>query len=69
MTKEEFIERFVARMLKASNAACPDGKFTDGSSIEEYARQTAPTYWDDEGQRDDGPEDCADADISYWEPE
>lgn len=69
MDREAFIDRFVAHMLKASKAGCPDGKFTDGSGIEEYAKQTAGTYWDEESQRADGPEDCAEADISYWEPE
>lgn len=61
MEKDEFIERFIAYMLKAAGP-----KFDDGESIEDYARETAPTYWDDPSQREDGPEDCAAADMSYW---
>jgi hypothetical protein len=26
----------------------------------------APSYFDDPMMRDEGPEECADADISYW---
>ena len=57
----EFVERFVAHMLKVGGQ-----KFDDGTSIEEYARMTGPTYWEDEEQRSWGPEECADADMSYW---
>lgn len=60
-TKEEFIERFVAAMLRVAD------KFDDGSPIEPYARATAETYWDEPDQRAEGPEECAWPDISYWE--
>ena len=59
MTKEEFCRRFKAQML----AAVPGATF----DVAAYADETAPTYWEDEGQRADGPEECAAADISYWE--
>lgn len=58
--KEEFVRRFKAQMLKAAT------RFDDGSSVAEYADMTAPTYWDDPDQRAEGPEECADADVSYW---
>lgn len=61
ITRDEFIERFVARMLRAGPA------FADGSSIEEYAREVAPTYWGEESQREDGPESCAEGDMDCWE--
>lgn len=61
ISKEEFCRRFKARML-----ACAGEKFDDGTSIAEYAEETAPNYYDDPDQRSDGPEECADADISYW---
>ncbi|GLS46743.1 hypothetical protein [Methylobacterium brachythecii] len=41
-------------------------QFDDGLSAEAYAKETAPTYFDDPYQRADGPEECAEADISYW---
>lgn len=64
ITREEFCARFKARMLARAGAT-----FADGGAIAEYADETGPTYFDDEDLRDDGPEDCADTDISYWEDE
>lgn len=61
LTKEEFCERFKARML-ASGAT----HFDDGESIADYAEETAPTYWETDWQRELGPEECAEADMSYW---
>ena len=58
--KAEFIERFKARMLKAAT------KFDDGSSVADYADEVAPTYWEHPHLRAEGPEECADADVSYW---
>ncbi|KPL55537.1 hypothetical protein ABB55_27620 [Prosthecomicrobium hirschii] len=62
MTQSEFIERFVAHMIAEAGETFPDG-----TSVAEYARETAQTYWDDEDQRSEGPEECADCDMSYWE--
>ena len=36
--------------------------FDDGESADD----TAPTYWETDWQRKLGPEECADADMSYW---
>lgn len=65
LTSDEFCARFKARML----ARCaPRTTFDDGESIAEYADQTAPTYFKEDGWlRDQGPEECADTDMSYWE--
>ena len=57
---EEFCARFKAYMLKAGET------FDDGSSIAEYADDVAPSYWEDEDMRVDGPEACAAADMDYW---
>jgi hypothetical protein len=61
LTKEEFIERFVNRMVSRAGTT-----FDDGEPIEDYARQAAPSYFENEYQREDGPEECADSDMSYW---
>lgn len=62
ITRDEFIERFVKHMLSVGGTT-----FADGGSIEEYAREIAPTYWGDEGLREDGPESCAEGDMDCWE--
>ena len=63
-SKEEadFTARFVARMIAVVTAGGGD---THG--LEEYAVQAARAAYEDPQQREDGPEDCADNDISYWE--
>lgn len=61
LTKEEFFARFKARML-----AIAGDHFDDGSSIADYADEIAPTYFDEPDQRSEGPEECADSDMSYW---
>ncbi|KMS64088.1 hypothetical protein V475_20165 [Sphingobium baderi LL03] len=62
MTKDEFCARFKARMIARAGET-----FDDGESIADYADDTAPSYWEENGWlRDQGPEDCADADMSYW---
>lgn len=63
ITREEFCARFKSRMLAASS---PYTVFADGDSIAEYADEVAPTYWETEWQRELGPEECANADMSYW---
>lgn len=64
MTKDEFCARFKARLLKRVGQT--DAK---GQDVAEYADQVAPSYWEDQGMREVGPEACADEDLSYWEPE
>jgi hypothetical protein len=63
LSKEEFCARFVARVIQRAGE-----KFDDGSSIREYAEETAPSYWEDyhSDDPDETPEECADADMSYW---
>jgi len=61
ITKSEFCARFKARMLD-----CGGSHFDDGESIADYADEIAPSYWETPWQWEMGPEECADADISYW---
>jgi hypothetical protein len=62
LDEAEFCRRFVARMVNRAGFT----HFEDDLSVEDYARQTAPTYYEDPEQRRDGPEECVDADMSYW---
>lgn len=62
LTTADFCARFTAHMIKMVGS----DKFQDGESISNYAEQTAPTYYDDAQQRAEGPEACAEADMSYW---
>lgn len=62
IAKDEFCARFITRMMASLDRY-------DGSEDElrEYAKEIAPTYWDDPDMRAEGPEKCASTDISYWE--
>lgn len=63
MEQQEFCKRFVEHMVRAAWF----DKFDDGMTVREYAEETAPTYWEDQHQRDgESPEDCAESDMSYW---
>ena len=57
MTREEFIEKFVARMISVAG---------EQEGLLAYATESAGVYFDDPGFREDGPEACADSDMSYW---
>lgn len=61
LTKDEFCDRFIAEMMNAVSSF-------DGTEAElkAYAEEAAPTYYDEPHQREEGPEACAEADISYW---
>ena len=61
LPKDEFCARFKKRML-----AVAGDKFDDGTSIADYSEETAPTYWQEQHKDGETPEDCADADMSYW---
>lgn len=61
LTKEEFCARFKARMLAVAGAT-----FDDGTSIADYADENAPLYFKERDYAEEGPEECADADMSYW---
>lgn len=61
ITKEEFCARFKARMIAEVMRLGGDIE-----GIPEYADKTGPVHWDDVYQRQQGPEACADEDMSYW---
>ncbi len=62
LTEEEFCARFKARMLDRAGPT-----FDDGESIADYADETGPLYFESyPGPMCDTPEECADADMSYW---
>lgn len=62
LTEEQFITRFVAHCMKQ----CGFTHFDDGTAVEDYAIDTAKSYWEDPIYRSDGPEACADGDMDYW---
>ncbi|MBB4642389.1 hypothetical protein [Rhizorhapis suberifaciens] len=62
MEKEEFCKRFVTHMIDKASF----DHFDDGTMVLDYAEETAQTYWETDWQREMGPEECADADMSYW---
>lgn len=62
MTRDEWIKAFVAEMLKQAGFAT----FDDGTSVADYARDVAPTYYDDPALRADGIAACVEADMDYW---
>jgi len=60
LTREQFCERFVARLLELAGPT--DG---EGEPVEPYALETAPSYYEDDFGL--SPEECAESDYSYWE--
>lgn len=62
LTREEWCKRFVTHMIDRAGA----DHFDDGELILDYANEVAPTYFETLWQRSEGPEACADADMSYW---
>jgi hypothetical protein len=56
ITRDEFLTRFKSMLRNIL------GEYYDSK----YADEIAPTYWDDPGQRAEGPEVCADAEASEW---
>jgi len=60
-TEAEFVNRFISHMLKMAGP-----RFDDGTSVEMYAREVAPSYWEEPAQRPDGPAECAESDMFYW---
>lgn len=62
ISRDEFIRRFKQRMIDAAGPT-----FDDGTSIADYAEKEAgPSYYADIESRRLGPEESADADMSYW---
>lgn len=58
----EFTDRFVQHVLKIVSFR----KFSDGRSVEEYAREISATYFEDRLTRAEGPEACAEEEVHLW---
>lgn len=61
LTRDEFVARFKAEMLRYATTDA------NGESVADYADIVAVAYWEDEETRAEGPEKCARDDIDYWE--
>jgi hypothetical protein len=62
LSKEDFCARFKVHMIKIAGSEPLD----DGTIIADYADETAPTYWAEQHKAGESPEECAEADMSYW---
>lgn len=63
MEQVEFCTRFVAEIMRATARRKDEPR----TYFEQYAQEVAPTYFEDKDQRAEGPERCAQSDMSYWE--
>lgn len=60
--KQEFIDRFVAHMVKQVGKPT----FDDGYPIKEIAEESAKSYWAEQHHQDGAsPEECADDELYY----
>lgn len=62
MDKVEFIRRFTAEAIRLAGFT----HFDDGMAVSEYCADVAPSYISDPLYREEGPEACAESDVSYW---
>lgn len=62
ISQEEFTNRFTSEAIRLSGL----DTFDDGTSVAEYCKDVAASYYTDPLYRDDGPEACAESDVSYW---
>lgn len=62
MTQEEFVRRFTAEAIRLAGFEA----FDDGMLVSEYCADVAPSYHSDPLYREEGPEECAESDVSYW---
>lgn len=62
MDLEEFTRRFTA---EAKRLAYLD-TFDDVQPVEDYCKEVAAIYHADPLYRDEGPEVCAESEVSFW---
>ena len=62
MTLQEFTDRFTKRCL----VQCGFTHFDDGMAVSKYCADVAKFYHSDPFCAKNGPEECADSDMSYW---
>ena len=60
--REEFCARFVASMTGRANYQT----FADGCTVQDYAEETAMSYWELAQFRLLGPEICVVRDMRHW---
>jgi hypothetical protein len=66
--RDEFLARFKARMMLAPFTRFRNEDGSEGELVADYADEVGQLYFDDPDPylRREGPEACADADMSYW---
>jgi hypothetical protein len=62
ITQDEFIRRFTAEAKRLAGFKT----FDDGVQVDDYCKEVARSYFADPLYRDEGPEACAESDVSYW---
>jgi hypothetical protein len=62
--RKDFVRRFKARLVAIAGA-----KFSDGSSVADYADMAVQPYIESAHLRSEGPEACADTCVCGWEPD
>lgn len=62
ITKDQWVAAYVKHTLETAGFT----HFDDGASVEEYAKECAEAAYSDALFRDEGPEACAESDMSYW---
>lgn len=67
LSKDTFCARFKAYMIThAGFEKFDDDEEGAGETVADYADATAPSYWEEQHQDGESPEECAAADMSYW---
>ena len=60
------LEDFKARFAAEAKRIAGFEVFDDGTTVDEYCEMISESYYSDPFYRDDGPEACAESDVSYW---
>lgn len=62
----EFVRRFTAEMIALVGPTYFDEGDPEPQSTADYGSEVGPAYYAEPWQREEGPEECARADYSYW---
>lgn len=62
LTLDEFTRRFTAEAKRLAGV----DTFDDGTKVDDYCKDVAASYYADPLLRENGPEVCAESDVSYW---
>jgi hypothetical protein len=70
LSEQEYSARFIAHMIDEALRQWGIKEFPDDITVEEYAREVVSSHWGeylrDPSNEDVGPEESAEADVSYW---